>query len=199
MQKNTGWIVAIVILSVMLIFSMVVGAPGLNPPAPSSTFTPTVAVLKPTDTPSPTSTPDPCSPKNIDEQVKRVNSLTREFMDTDQILASTLSRDTNIALVQDMQRIRRNAEEQSAPSCLSDLKNYQLGYMNARIDIYSTALAFLNTYGSSGARQKDLNQLLVPLTIKSAVAAHQYENEYARMMGLPTLTPIVLITVTSTP
>jgi hypothetical protein len=198
MNKNVGWIAAVVVISILLILSMVFGSAGLNNTA-APAETPSLAATEQVNTPLPTSTPDPCSQENIPAQVGLVNSLTREFMDTDQVLATTLLRDTSVPLVQDLQRIRRNAEDQVVPACLTDFKKAQIVYMNARLDIYGNALAFLNNYGPSGERQAALNQLLEPFNVKSAIAAHQYESEYARLMGLPMPTPLAIVTITPKP
>ena len=193
MKKNIGWIIVVVILSVMLIFSMVfgsLGVPGAAKPTPTD--------IGPTITPLPTSTPDPCSLENIAKEVARVNALTREFEDTALLLTSTLLRDTSVQLVQDLQRIKRVAEDQVVPSCLTDLKAYQVAHMNARIEVFGTALAFLNVYGPNGD-QKALNKLLEPSYAKAEMSARQYENEYARVLGLPIPTLPAVITTTLAP
>lgn len=201
MKKNLGWIVVVIILSAMLILSLVAGAAGMfnktTAPAMPVTQLPSPVPPKPLDTTAPTSTPGPCEPENIPSQVARIHSLTREFEDTAQLLTSTLLRDSSIPLVQELQRVRRVAEDQIVPDCMADLKAYQIAHMNARIEVFGTALSFLNTYGPNGA-QEDLNQLLEPLYARAEVAARQYENEYARLMGLPTLTPPAVQNATPT-
>lgn len=189
MKKNTGWVIIVIVLSLMLVISMVFGAVGmLIASAPKTSDTGN------TNTARAMFTPDPCSPDVIPEQVARVNAFTREFEDTAQILTSTLLRDTSAPLVQDLQRIRRNAEDQVVPSCLADLKQYQIAHMNARIDVFGTALMFLNTYGPNGD-QNTLNQLLSPLYAKAEVAARQYENEYGRLLGFTPAPPLPAATI----
>lgn len=199
MKQNAGWIVAVVVLSVMLILSMTFGATGIpNTPESADTLTPTL-IDSATSTPEATSTPDLCTPKNIEGQVARVHSLTREFEDVAQILTSTLFRDTSVPLVQQLQQIRRAAEDQLVPACLTDLKKYQLIHMNARLDVFGTTLTFINTYGTDKENQPALNQLLEPFYANATVAARQYDNEHLRLLGQPTMQPITIITTTPKP
>jgi hypothetical protein len=201
MNKNAGWVVTVVILSIMLIVSLVFGSGGLlGSPAPTDTAVPAVTIeVKPSKTPLPTTTPNPCSSENIEATIKPVHVLTREFEDTAQVLTSTLMSNSSVPLVQDLQRIRREAEDQVVPSCLEDLKQYQIIYMNARIDVFGNALTFINMYGTNQQNQAALNQVLEPLYAKSAVATRQYENELARLMGKPPLPTIAVVTITPKP
>jgi hypothetical protein len=202
MKKNVGWIIIVVVLSLLLVSSLVFNTIGTFntrvEEVREATPTAPAIVDYPTETPYPTVTPDPCSQASLPEEVARIHSLTREFEDTAQVLTTTLFRDTSVPLIQELQRIRRVAEDQTVPSCLKDLKAYQIMHMNARIDVFGTALSFLNTYGPNGD-QNALNQLLDPLYVKAELAARQYETEYARVLGLPTPQPLVVVTTTSTP
>jgi hypothetical protein len=192
--KKIVWIVVVIVLVLMLVFSVVFNSLGsFNPPEPTNT----VVVVKSTGTPVPdTATPDPCSKAEISVQIARVHALTREFEDTAQVLTSTLLRDSSVPLVQDLQRIRRSAEDQIVPPCLENLKAYQVAHMNARIDVFGTALAFMNVYGPGGD-QKALNELLDPYYQNAILAAMQYEREYATLLGLPTPTPPAVTTTTA--
>jgi len=195
MKRNVVLVVLIIILSLILVLSLVLGVGGI-PKAVS----PTATIFVPTSTASPTLTPDSCSSENISTQVARVHALSREFDDTSQLITSTLLQDTTVGLVQDLQRVKRSAEDQSAPSCLADLKKYQLAYMNSKIEVFGTALAFLNTYGPSSENQDALNSLLQPLQEKSSFIAIQYGNEYARLLGFtPMPTPTAALDGTPTP
>ena len=129
----------------------------------------------------PTSTPDPCSMENLSESIKEVNDLMREFDDMSK-LAASLSREKLPELISEMQRVRRVAEDQKIPTCLSTLKVHQLAHMNIVID---TLIAFLG-----GAQTEALND-----GIKRAGEEHDlYTLEVARLLGIPqssTLTPEV--------
>ena len=129
-----------------------------------------------------TSTPDPCLSTNVNQTVKPINDLQREFNDASE-LAANLPREQLQPSIADMQRIRRAAEDQVVPACLVMLKTYQLAHMNAVID---TLLAFVG-----GADANTLNQGM-------AAARSEYDRytiEMARLLGV-TLVPV---TETSTP
>ena len=122
-----------------------------------------------------TSSTDPCLSENMNETVKPINDLQREFDDASE-LAANLPREQLQPLISDMQRIRRAAEDQVVASCLITLKTHQLAHMNAVID---TLLAFV-----SGADVNELNQGM-------AEARNQYDLytfEMARLLGV-TLVP----------
>ena len=127
------------------------------------------------DDASASSTPDACQSDNVDQSVKPINDLQREFNDASE-LAANLPREQLQPSIADMQRIRRAAEDQSIPPCLVTLKTHQLAHMNAVID---TLLAFV-----SGADVNELNQGM-------ADARNQYDLytfEMARLLGV-TLIP----------
>ncbi len=184
MKRNVVLIVLIIILSLILVLSLVLGAGGI-PKAVS----PTAAIFIATDTASPTFTPDPCSSENVPAQVARVHLLMREFDDTSLLAQTTLLQSSTVGLVQDLQRIKRIAEDQVVPSCIADLKRYELVYMDSMLDLFTTALAFLNAYGPNGD-QKALDSLTGPLVTQALYNLQQYGNEYARLLGFtPMPTP----------
>lgn len=189
MKKNTIPVLLLVTLSLALVFVLVFST-AKNTKATEPTATPdfpTLAVQS--NTPLPTSTPDPCSPANIPAEVARVHVLMREFDDASLLAQNTLLQDV-VPLVQDMQRIRRSAEDLVVPSCVADLKQYELAHMNTMIELFTTALAFYNAYGPNGD-QNTLDQLTAPLLDHARVSLQQYADEYAQLMGL---TPVPVIT-----
>ncbi len=188
MKKNAFLIVIIIILSLILVLSLVFGAAGI----PKS-VSPTATVFIPTNTATvlPTFTPDPCSPENIPAQVARVHLLMREFDDTSLLAQTTLLQASTVGLVQDLQKTKRIAEDQVVPSCIADLKQYELVYMNSMIELFTTALAFLNAYGPNGD-QKALDSLTGPLVTQALYNLQQYGNEYARLQGF---TPMPISTL----
>lgn len=118
-----------------------------------------------------TATPDPCSSENMEASIKSVNDLQREFDDAS-LLASNVAREQLSALITEMQRIRRAAEDQSVPSCLGTLKSLQLAHMKTVID---TMIAFI-----SGADTATLNN-----GIAQASREHDlYTLEIARLLGV---------------
>ncbi|GAB4548755.1 MAG: hypothetical protein Fur002_25700 [Anaerolineales bacterium] len=183
MKKNTGWILAVSLVSAMIIVSTIFSAAG-TPPLTQATLT--AAPARPA---IPTSTPDPCSPSGIFSGVERVHALTVQFESVAQVITSNALSPASIPMIEELQRIRRAAEDQPVPACLQDLKARQVNQMNARIEIFNAALAFLNLHGES-ADQTALNETLAPLYAKADEAARQYENEYYRLLGVtPTPAP----------
>ena len=130
-----------------------------------------------------TSTPDPCAVENLSESIKEVNDLMREFDDMSK-LATNISREQLPELISEMQRVRRAAEDQQVPACLSTLKVHQIAHMNTVID---TLIAFLG-----GAKAEELNA-----GIQRAGQEHDlYTLEIARLLGIPqntTVTPAVTL------
>lgn len=186
MKKNAALIVVTIVLSLVLVLSLVsCGAVIPGKISPTATF------IIPTNTSLPTSTPDPCSPENVPVQVARVHLLMREFDDTSLLAQTTLLQASTVGLVQDLQRIKRVAEDQVVPSCIADLKQYELIYMNSMIELFTNALAFLNAYGPNGD-QKALDSVTGPLVQKALYNLQQYGNEYSRLLGF---TPVPINTV----
>ena len=99
----------------------------------------------------------------------------REFDDYSTLASSTPNAQM-MNLIPDMQRIRREAEDQEIPACLSTLKQIQLAHMNT---VLQTLLAFVgqadaNTINAGIAQARDLHT--------------KYDVEIARLLGI-TLPP----------
>lgn len=144
-----------------------------------------------TSIPNITNTPDLCGPDVLPAEVEKVHKHMREFDDASMI-ATNVPLDKLSEIIADMQRIRRGAEDQIVPACLSDLKRIQLVHMNTVIE---TLVAFLG-----GADPEMLRQGI----LLSRQQHNQYAIEYARLLGLtvvvlPTETPIAGASVTDTP
>ena len=121
---------------------------------------------------TPTSTLDPCSVENLSQSIKEVNDLMREFDDMSK-LATNIAREKLPELISEMQRVRRAAEDQKIPSCLSTLKGHQIAHMNT---VINTLIAFLG-----GAQAEALTE-----GIKRAGQEHDlYTLEVARLLGIP--------------
>lgn len=133
-----------------------------------------------------TSTPDPCAPENIATEIEGVHRFMREFDDAS-LLASNTPLDQLNPSIANLQRIRRDAEDQPVPSCLTNLKLLQLAHMNT---VINTMLGFL-----SGADQDALNQ-----GIAQARQQHdQYTLELANLLGLTVVAPPTLVAEGGTP
>jgi len=167
----------LVIISVIVLALAVAGCgtAASTPPTDSTAATPSTLIAPATETetePSTvTSTPDPCSPGQIEGEVQKVQKHMREFDDAS-TLASSTPRDQLSGSISDLQRIRREAEDQPIPACLTNLKTYQVQHMNSVIE---TLLAFMR-----GVDQKSLEP-----GIALAKQQHdQYLLELARVLGL---------------
>jgi hypothetical protein len=154
-----------IIFTLFFVFSLAITACGK-----SATETPTITV-----------TPDPCSKTNLPAEVTSVNKLMREFDDYS-ALASSTPQGQLIAVIPNLQRVLRDAEDQGVPACLQTLKKLQLVHMNI---VVQTLLSFLNS--------SDINS--INQGIAQARDSHnQYDVELARLLGVtlvphPTATP----------
>jgi hypothetical protein len=157
-----------------LLFSMIITISGCGnvPTATEVSFTPETQYIIVTATSLPaTNTPDPCAPENIEAEVQRIHAYMREF-DDGSTLAASRPREELAASISDLQRIRREAEDQPTPSCLATLKTYQVTHMNS---VINTLVAFMG-----GADQAAVDQGI-------ALARDQHDKytlELARLLGI---------------
>ena len=106
----------------------------------------------------------------------------REFDDAS-ILAANVARDKISDAIANLQRIRRESEDQPIPSCLANLKSYQIAHMNS---VIQTLIAFMNNSDKQSIDQG----------VSVARQQHdQYTIELARVLGLPIVTATVNATV----
>ena len=132
--------------------------------------------IKATETPPPTVTPepDPCSPENIPTEVEKLHKLMREFDDTS-TLAPYITQQFLYPVISDLQRIRRDVQDQSVPSCLTTLQQYQLAHMNTVIN----TMVYLLSQGANSESE------VVSQGIVLAKQQHdQYVLELANVLGL---------------
>lgn len=172
-MKNK-FLCSLAILMLMIILSACGNA---NPPAtpaatePEVETTATEVVSSPDATEEVTSTLDPCSMPQLQKEVNEVHKHMREFDDAS-ALAGSIPREQLSASIADLQRIRRDAQDEEIPGCLTQLKEIQVLHMNTVIE---TLLAFMR-----GTDQQTLDQ-----GINLARQQHdQYLLEYARVAGL---------------
>ncbi|MGZ9234303.1 MAG: hypothetical protein ACXW4E_02145 [Anaerolineales bacterium] len=170
MKKNLLCCSAILILTIVLAGC---GTPPATLATPEATTTETEPVSTPTvpESPAPSETPDPCSLPQLETEVQEVHKHMREFDDA-AILASNMPREQLSGSIADLQRIRREAEDEQIPDCLTNLKAYQVQHMNS---VITTLIAFM-----AGTDQQTLDQ-----GIAIARDQHdQYTLELARILGL---------------
>jgi hypothetical protein len=179
------------ILPLLLIFTMLMAGCG-GTQAPASIVieeTATILPIIPTSTIAITTTPDLCAPDSIQAEVDKVHRHMREFDDAS-ILASSMPRDQLGNSIADLQRIRREAEDEVVPACLGTLRSYQIQHMNSVID---TLLAFV---------RGNMDQAVLNQGIALAGQQHdQYVLELARLLGLTPVagTAVAIPSATSTP
>lgn len=127
-------------------------------------------------------TEDPCLPPQIEAEVQKIHRHMREFDDAS-ILASNMPREQLSNPIADLQRIRREAEDEKVPGCLTQLQIHQVEHMNS---VINTLVAFMG-----GTDQQTLEQGI-------ALARQQHDDytlELARVLGLtvvPANTPPVI-------
>jgi len=166
-----------ILLTLSLLATIIISACGSSEQAPTKTPKPTKTskATEPAASPLPTATPDPCAPENLPAEVEKVHKLMREFDDASLLASNTPIEQLNPSIA-DLQRIRRGAEDQPVPSCLTSLKQYQLAHMNT---VINTMLYMLGYQGNDSDKEV-LNQ-----GIALARQQHdQYILELANVLGL---------------
>jgi hypothetical protein len=180
------------LIMIILTLSLVLSACGTVAPTPITEYIVVTATMPPLTTTMPpaaitiTGTADLCAPENIQTAVQGVHKFTREFDDAS-TLAASRPREQLADSIANLQRIRRDAEDQVTPTCLATLKTYQVSHMNS---VINTLVAFMG-----GADQESVDQ-----GISLARQQHdRYTIELARVLGVtmvpadpepaPTLTP----------
>jgi hypothetical protein len=169
------------------------GNSGVQDAAPTATET-----AMPTNTI--TATPDLCAPENIRAHVDKVHRHMREFDDA-ATLAASMPREQLSEPISDLQRIRREAEDELVPSCLSALKDYQVNHMNS---VISTLIAFMGINDPLAVDCVDVVENTQEAAICHSIAMarqlhDQYTLELARILGIPIVTATVTITTLETP
>lgn len=140
-----------------------------------------------TATPLFTLTPDPCFEANLPAEVSRVHKLTREFDDY-ATLASSTPQGQLVTVIPELQRVLREAEDQAVPSCLKDLKGFQISHMRV---VVQTLLAFI---GNADASTVNVG------IAKSRELHAQYDLEMARLLGVTLVIPTpAQVTLTAEP
>ena len=129
--------------------------------------------------PPPTATRDPCAPQNLPDEVGKINSWSREFDDATVVAQYTqqYSVQRPVAILE-LQRVHRAAEEQPAPTCLVELKQLQLDYMD-------TVIITLTIQMDPNAEPGLIQQAFVSAREKRVL----YQGEYAGLLGLTFVPP----------
>jgi hypothetical protein len=157
---------------------------------PAATSDPTQEIVEPTATENssslePTPTLDPCSRPQLEEEAQEVHKHMREFDDAS-ILASNMPRDQLGNAIADLQRIRRESEDEEIPACLTGLKSIQVQHMNT---VISTLIAFMRVTDPRAVDcveiEPNTEEAAICQSIAIARQQHdQYILELAKMLGL---------------
>jgi len=182
-----------IIPSTLILMTLLVGC-GSNktPPAEATTIEPATATRE-SATSTITATPDLCAPGNIGTPVEKVHKHIREFDDAANLLtadlASGIQRDQVSRAIANLQKIRREAEDEIIPPCLTVLKTYQIQHMNSGINTFIAIM--------SAKDQQAIDQSLAIAAI--ARQQHdQYLQELNRLLGITPI-PATIITPSDTP
>lgn len=147
-----------------------------------------------------TVTPDLCAPENIRAEVDKVHRHMREFDDAS-TLAASIPREQLSAPTAGLQKIRREAEDEPVPPCLTTLKDYQVNHMNS---VISTLIAFMGVNDPLALDCVDVventREAEICQSIASARQQHdQYTLELARILEIQIVTATPVITPSETP
>ncbi|HEX5809783.1 MAG TPA: hypothetical protein VFY25_14040 [Anaerolineales bacterium] len=172
---------AIYLILVILVLAGCGGAPATATPSAATGATQELATSSPPAASDGSATPDPCVLPQLEEEVQKIHRHMREFDDAS-ILASNMPREQLSNSIAELQRIRREAEDESIPGCLLSLKTHQVEHMNS---VINTLVAFMG-----GTDQQTLEQ-----GIATARQQHDdYTLELARILGLtvvPATVPVL--------
>lgn len=176
----------------ILVFLTILAGCGtpLGTSTPPATEIATEAEVEPTataETPvpvEPSVTPDPCSRPQLETEVQEVHSHMREFDDAS-TLAGSVPRDQLSSFIADLQRIRREAEDEEIPDCLINLRKIQVDHMNSTI---SSLLLFVRASDPSSLDCVDIGSEEERGFCQAFALARQQHDEYtlelARVLGL---------------
>jgi hypothetical protein len=181
-----------ILLSIASVLILTIGLSGCGTtaiPETSPTKTATPTAVQPTTTLTLlTLTPDLCASENIRPVVDKVHRHMREFDDAAR-LAASIQYDQLREPIAELQRIRREAEDEQVPTCLASLKKYQIDHMNAVIEVL---IAFMNASNPAGAECVTIDsaeeELICQLTGLARQQHDQYTLELARILGIPIVT-----------
>lgn len=160
-------------------------------PPPTDTVIPTITTL---------ATLDPCGPETIRAEVDKVHRHMREFDDAS-TLAASMPREQLSAPIANLQKIRREAEDEVVASCLATLKDFQIKHMNS---VITTLIAFLSLNDPLAldctSEEKSADEEVICQSIIDAREQHdQYTVELARILEIPIITATPEVNPAQTP
>jgi hypothetical protein len=128
---------------------------------------------------------DPCVSPQIEAEVQKVHKHMREFDDAS-TLAAALPQTQLGDSIATLQRIRREADDEPVPTCLTALKNYEIQHMNAAIETFLTILRLRDSQPIDCANTANTaeQQGLCRNFALASQSRDQYLLELARLLGL---------------
>ena len=161
----------------LLILTTILAACGTPPATATAAATETEAVSAPpvSESLTPSPTPDPCAAPQLEQEVQNIDRHMREFDDAAK-LASNIPREQLSDSIANLQRIRRNAQDEQVPACLTALQAVQIEHMELVIE---TLIAFMG-----GSDLETLN----PVIALARQKHDEYLIEVAEVLGLTIVT-----------
>jgi hypothetical protein len=186
----------------MLLFAIVLSGCGGNVPATATSVEASTAVptQEAVSTAAASGTADLCVSPQIEAEAQKVQKHMREFDDAS-ALASSVPQAQLSDSIAELQRIRREADDEVIPPCLTDLKTYQISHMNS---VINTLLAFMRSKDPLSIDcadiQSNTEEEVVCQNIAFARQQHdQYLVELARILGITVVAATPGATTTETP
>jgi hypothetical protein len=188
-------------LAILVISIALTSCGGNAPTPPLSASAPTSPAEALATTISTTS--DPCVSPQIEAEVQKVQKYMREFDDAS-LLASSVPQAQLSTSIADLQRIRREADDQPIPECLTALKALQIQHMNAAINTFLAVLRLKSAepIDCSNAANSPEQQALCQNFALASQYHDQYLLELARVLGItvvPATPGLAIPAVTTTP
>lgn len=84
--------------------------------------------------------PDPCSAGEVTQYADAIRSVSREFADT-YTVAANAPRMSLAPVIQDLQAIRRKAEDLAVPECAAPARDALVAYMNVAIEAFTAFMS----------------------------------------------------------
>ena len=184
------------IISSCLLLGILLSGCGNNPtPAEIATVQPATATQMPPASTPPTGTPDACAPENVQASVEKVHRHTSEFDDAASLLSANLAGkglqpEQLSDAIANLQKIRRGAESEAIPACLTVLKALQIQHMDSGVNAFLTFL--------SAKDQQAIDQSLA-IAAASRQLHDQYLQELSRLLGITPIPVTVIVTPLQTP
>ena len=120
----------------------------------------------------------------LETEVQEVHKYMREFDDATTLAAST-PRDQLNSSIANLQRIRREAEDEQIPACLTNLKKVQVDHMNS---VINSLLLFMSASDPQALDCTDIGSTEEQAFCQIFALARQQHDEYtielARVLGL---------------